>query len=175
MLFSFCDKARPMDNEPGSAVLASTEPHGRYETHGNDAHQKEGTILEKTADLPSLCSTMSTHSSPSIDSSTDRGSESIIDEPDIDRSSLSAEQPRYIQEVAALHNMAGLPLFKSTFRQWMSGGSATAFSKHIGTGSDDRDSIDRTGSMKAVRRYQPRLMASRIDICHCRFNLHQSV
>jgi len=142
-----------MDGEnPGSAVLASVESGGRYETHGNDERQTEGTIREDTADLPSLCSTISTHSSPSIDFSTDRGSGSIIDEPDIDRSSISAEQPHYLQEVAASHDMAGLPLFGSTFRQWMSGGNTvTTFPKHVGAGSDDRGPIDRKGSMKAVR------------------------
>lgn len=145
---------------PGSAVLASIEPGDRYETYGNDAHQTEGTIQNETTDLPSLCSTMSTHSSPSIDSSTDRGSGSIIDEPDIDRSSISAEQPHYLQEVATSHNMAGLPLFGNTFRQWMSGGNAvTTFPKHIGAGSDDRGLIDREGPMKAVRGCQSCLKA----------------
>jgi len=143
------------DDHPGSAVLAAIESGGWYETHGNDSHQTEGTIQQEDADLPSLCSTMSTHSSPSIDSSTDRGSGSIIDEPDIDRSSSSEEQPQYLQEVAVSHDMAGLPLFGSTFRQWMSGGNAiTTFPKHIGAGCDDRDSIDNKGSMKAVRRCQ---------------------
>ena len=133
VLFDFCANAQDISD---MSCTTDTDTLATIEENAAD-HEAGGAMSEagearstgdNSDDLPSVCSSTFTQATNSAGSSLDTRSASITAVPYPYFSSLYTAHPLSHSSVSspdASHDMAGLPLFGGTFRQWMTGVTTT--------------------------------------------------